>query len=181
MTTWTFSMKRKQDDFWNREHGINHKIELKDGFQPKSYNLMPEEQKKMDKFIRTIWTKGISDHLNLPWLRQPSSSRKNMVAFDLAKITDTSTIGQLKTLIHSPLYRSSWTKSKTPNTLRNLTFVGDTIMFKLKMATNGKQPSKRTKNYLSQPSCSLASVTRRPRFKRWWMIYFQTLWTKTLS
>jgi hypothetical protein len=39
----------------------DHKIELKDGFQPKSfksYNLTPEEQKEMDKFIKDNLDKG---------------------------------------------------------------------------------------------------------------------------
>jgi hypothetical protein len=39
----------------------DHKIDIKEGFEPKSfknYNLTPEEQKKLDKFLDEILEKG---------------------------------------------------------------------------------------------------------------------------
>ena len=39
----------------------DHKIEMKEGFEPKSfknYNLTPEEQKKLDKFLDENLEKG---------------------------------------------------------------------------------------------------------------------------
>ena len=67
---------------------MDHKIELKEGFQPKSfktYNLTPEEQKELDNW--KIWIKGISDRLNPQWHHLSFMSRKKMENYDLAKTT----------------------------------------------------------------------------------------------
>ena len=61
----------------------NHKIELKEGFQPKSfktYNLTPEEQKELDS-----WTKDIFDHLNPRWHPHSFMSKRKMGNYDPAK------------------------------------------------------------------------------------------------
>ena len=68
----------------------DHKIELKEGFQPKlfkTYNLTPEEQKELDNWIREIWTKDISDHLNLQWHHPSFMSRRKTGNYDLVRIT----------------------------------------------------------------------------------------------
>ena len=49
----------------------DHKIEMKPGFEPKSfktYNLTPREQFKLDKFLKETWIKDISNHQSLLWL-----------------------------------------------------------------------------------------------------------------
>ena len=46
----------------------DHKIELKETFVPKSfkmYNLTPEEQGELDKFLKEILEKGYIQHLSL--------------------------------------------------------------------------------------------------------------------
>jgi hypothetical protein len=48
----------------------DHKIELKDGFQPKSfktYNLTPEEQEELDKFLKDNLNKGYIRPWDDPW------------------------------------------------------------------------------------------------------------------
>ena len=45
-----------QADRFPGPHPWDHKIELKEGFKPKSfktYNLTPEEQKKLDQWLKT--------------------------------------------------------------------------------------------------------------------------------
>lgn len=51
----------KKADRFPESRKWDHKIELKEGFQPKSfksYNLTPEEQIEIDKFIRENLEKG---------------------------------------------------------------------------------------------------------------------------
>jgi Retroviral aspartyl protease len=54
----------------------DHKIELKEGFEPKSfktYNLTPEEQKELDVWIkRKISTRATFDHRNHQWHHRSS-------------------------------------------------------------------------------------------------------------
>ena len=53
----------------------DHKIEMKDSFIPKSfktYNLTPQEQIELDKFLKENSEKGYIRLLNLPW--HPRSS-----------------------------------------------------------------------------------------------------------
>ena len=68
----------------------DHKIEMKEGFEPKSfknYNLTPEEQKEFwTNSLMKTWKKGTFDHLNPLWLLPSSSSKRKMGNYDLAKI-----------------------------------------------------------------------------------------------
>ena len=59
MNSWMFLTKTKPTDslslMWD------HKIDMKEGFEPKSfknYNLTPEEQKELDKFLDKNLEKG---------------------------------------------------------------------------------------------------------------------------
>ena len=64
----------------------DHKIELKEGFQHKSfktYNLTPEEQRELDNWI---WIKGISDHLNPQWHHLSFMSRKRRKTVTLPRL-----------------------------------------------------------------------------------------------
>ena len=48
----------------------DHKIELREGFEPKSfktYNLTPEEQRELDQWLKKTWKKDTSDHFNHQW------------------------------------------------------------------------------------------------------------------
>jgi hypothetical protein len=68
----------------------DHKIEMKEGFEPKSfknYNLTPAEQIKLDKFLKENLKKGISRHLNHQWPLYFSSFPRRMANFDHAKTT----------------------------------------------------------------------------------------------
>ena len=56
MNFWMSSLKKKLHGFLNLEHGIT-----KETFVPKSfkmYNLTPEEQSELDKFLKEILEKG---------------------------------------------------------------------------------------------------------------------------
>ena len=77
----------------------DHRIEIKEGFEPKSfknYNLTPSEQLKLDKFLKG---KATFDHLSHPWPLPFSSYPRKMKNSDPARTTTTWTIGQLKTPI----------------------------------------------------------------------------------
>jgi hypothetical protein len=67
----------------------DHKIDMKEGFEPKSfknYNLTPEEQKELDKFLDE---KDTFNHLNHPKRHLSSLSRRRMEDFDHVKIIGT--------------------------------------------------------------------------------------------
>jgi hypothetical protein len=69
----------------------DHKIEMKFGFEPKSfktYNLTPENKWSWINFWKKIWTKDTSNRHNHLWHHRFSSSRKRMENFDPAKIID---------------------------------------------------------------------------------------------
>ena len=70
----------------------DHKIEMKPGFEPKSfktYNLTQEEQSELDKFLKENLDKGyIKNCRNHLWPLHSSSSRKKMENFDPVKIID---------------------------------------------------------------------------------------------
>ena len=66
----------------------DHKIDIKEGFEPKSfknYNLTLEEQKELD--IKT-WKKDTFDHLNPLWLLHSSLSKKKMENYEPVRIID---------------------------------------------------------------------------------------------
>ena len=70
----------------------DHKIELKEGFIPKSfktYNLTPQEQIELDKFLKENTEKAIYDHRNRQWPLHFSLWTKKMVNYNLVKTIDT--------------------------------------------------------------------------------------------
>ena len=63
----------------------DHKI-----FKPKSfknYNLTPEEQKELDKFLNENLEKDVFDHLSPLWPLPSSLSKRKIESYNLAKIT----------------------------------------------------------------------------------------------
>jgi hypothetical protein len=69
----------------------DHKIEMKEGFEPKSfknYNLTPAEQIKLNKFLEENLEKGIFSHPNRQWPPHFSLFQKRMANFDHVRITD---------------------------------------------------------------------------------------------
>jgi hypothetical protein len=67
----------------------DHKIDMKEGFEPKSfknYNLTPEEQKELDKFLNK---KDTFNHLSRPKHHLSSLSRRRMEKFDHVKTIGT--------------------------------------------------------------------------------------------
>ena len=76
----------------------DHKIEMKEGFEPKSfknYNLTLEE---LDSFLKKTWKKAIFVPHNLQWHHHSSLLRKRMENLDLVKIIDILTIGPSRML-----------------------------------------------------------------------------------
>ena len=72
----------------------DHKIELKDTFTPKffkTYNLTPQEQIKLDKFLKETWIKATFDHHNHKWDPHFSLLTRKMESSDLVKIINTLT------------------------------------------------------------------------------------------
>jgi hypothetical protein len=70
----------------------DHKIDMKEGFEPKSlknYNLTPEEQKELDKFLDETWEKNIFDRLSCPKRHLSSLSKRRMEDFDHVKTIGT--------------------------------------------------------------------------------------------
>jgi hypothetical protein len=68
----------------------DHKIEMKEGFEPKSfknYNLTLAEQTKLDKFLKETSKKGIFGHLNCQWPPHFSLFPRKMANYDHAKTT----------------------------------------------------------------------------------------------
>jgi hypothetical protein len=65
---------------------------MKEGFEPKSfknYNLTPEEQKELDKFLDKTWKKNIFNHLNHLKCHLSSLLKRKMEGFDHVKIIGT--------------------------------------------------------------------------------------------
>jgi hypothetical protein len=70
----------------------DHKINMKEEFEPKcfqNYNLTPEEQKELDKFLDETWKKDIFDRLSRPKCHLSSLSRRRMEDFDHVKTIGT--------------------------------------------------------------------------------------------
>jgi hypothetical protein len=86
----------------------DHKIEMKPGFEPKSFKIYPmtqEEDAMTKEFIDDNLAKDLFNPRNLQWL-PPSSlyTRKGQPRNDHAKITVTLMTGQTKMCIHSHLF-----------------------------------------------------------------------------
>jgi hypothetical protein len=69
----------------------NHKIEMKEGFKPKSfknYNLTPVEQIELDKFLKKNLKKGYIRPSQYLWCHPFSLFQRKMENFDLVRTTD---------------------------------------------------------------------------------------------
>jgi hypothetical protein len=106
----------------------DHKIEMKSGFEPKSfktYNLTPEEQVKLDKFLR--------ENLDKEYIK-PSQSPMASPFFFVKEGQKASTLPRLsipklsKMHIRYHLSLKLWTKSRMPNSSLNLMFNEAIIM-----------------------------------------------------
>jgi hypothetical protein len=70
----------------------DHKIDMKEGFKSKSfknYNLIPEEQKELDKFLDKILKKEYIQPSQLPQASPFFLSKRKMEGFDHVKIIGT--------------------------------------------------------------------------------------------
>jgi hypothetical protein len=79
-------------DRFPEPRSLDHKIELKEGFQPKSfkaYNLTTEEQTELDKFLKENLEKGYIRSSQSPMATPFFLSRKKMESSDPARTTDT--------------------------------------------------------------------------------------------
>ena len=96
----------------------DHKIEMKDTFVPKSfktYNLIPQEQIELDKFLKENLEKAISGHLNPQWHLHSSLLTRKMGNSEPVKIINILMNIQSKMLILYPSLRNYWTSSKGLN------------------------------------------------------------------
>ena len=68
----------------------DHKIELKEGFQPKSFKILPQKNKRnWISGLKKTWKKDIFDLHNPLWHPHFSTSKRKMENSDLARIIDT--------------------------------------------------------------------------------------------
>jgi hypothetical protein len=149
----------------------DHKIEMKSKFEPKSfktYNLTPEEQVELDKFLKENLEKG---YIKLS--QSPMASPFFFVKKKDGKLRPCQDYRYLsnwlwKTRIHYHLSPKSWTKSKAPNSLPNLMSDGVIITSGSKLRTNGKQHPKQTEDYSNPQLCPLECVTLQQHSKQWW-------------
>ena len=141
----------------------DHKIKLKEGFQPKSfksYNLTPKEQTELDKFLKKNLEKG--------YIRPSQSPMATPFFFVKKKDGKLRPCQDYRYLMptHYPSFRNSWIRSKTPNILQNWMFNGGTIISEFASAINGKQPSKQTEDHSNQQLCFSECVTPQPLFSQ---------------
>jgi hypothetical protein len=154
----------------------DHKIDMKERFELKSfknYNLTPEEQKELDKFLDKNLEKGYIQPSQSP---QASSSllKRKMKDFNHVKTISIWTTAQLKMHILHLWFQKSWTSWKEQSVSQNLTYDGAIIMFKSDLEMNGKPHSKQIEDYINPLSCSLECVIPQQHFKPWWTRYPKT-------
>ena len=105
------------------------------------------------------------------WLPLSSLSIRKMGNYDWHRIINTSINGQSRTPIHYHSFQKSWTRSRPlePNISPSSMFDEDSTIYTSKMATNGKQHSRPTLDYMNQPSCSLDYAAPLWHSKQWWI------------
>jgi Retroviral aspartyl protease len=134
----------------------DHKIDMKEGFEPKSlenYNLTPEEQKELDKFLDKNLEKG--------YIRPSQSPQAS--PFFFVKKKD----GRLRPC-QDYRYLNDWTiKNAYPllliseimDKLKGAKYFSKfEITFESDLEMNGKPHSKQIKNYMNPLSCSLECI-----------------------
>src|ERR1700722_19525660 len=113
-------------------------------------------EKKWKPSLTKIYVQDRYDLLNLPWHYRFSLCERKMADYDLFRTTANSTRSPLRTATLSPLSLTSSTHCPKPSTLPNWMYVGDTIMFRSKKATNSKLPSRLLTVYSNHLLCFLA-------------------------
>ena len=152
----------------------DHKIDIKEGFEPKSfkdYNLTPEEQKELDKFLDENLEKGY-----IWWSQSPMASPFFFVKKEDGKLRPCQDYQYLndwtiKNDYPLPLISEIISKLKGQSIFQNLTYDGAITMFESNLGINGKWHSKQTKDYMNQQLCSLECAIHQPLFRWWWMKY----------
>ena len=93
----------------------DHKIEMKPGFEPKSfknYNLTPAEQEKLDKFLKENLEKGYIQKSESPMASPFFLSKRKMANFNLVKTTNFWMNGWSKMPICYHLFPKLWINSR---------------------------------------------------------------------
>jgi hypothetical protein len=126
---------------------------MKEGFEPKlfkNYNVTPEEQLKLDKFLKKNLKKGLLDHLSYLWLHP---------FFCFKERWKTSTLSGLpvfERLDHQKLLSTTLDLGNNGQTERckilyqTGCIVGDTTIYESEKETNGKLLSRPIKDFLNQ-------------------------------
>ena len=132
----------------------DHKIEMKDTFVPKSfktYNLTPEEQVELDKFLKENLEKGYirpsQSPMASPFFFVGKKDGKLRPCQDYRYLNEHT----IKNAYPLPLISELLDNLKELDGSLNWTFDGDTIMFESETETNGKQPSRRIKDFSNPP------------------------------
>ena len=147
----------------------DHKIELKEGFQPKSfkaYNLTPEEQKELDAFLKENLKKGYirpsKSPMATPFFFVKKKDGKLRPCQDYRYLNEWT----IKNAYPLPLISELMDKIKDGKYSRNWTSDGATTTFRSTKGTNEKPRSRLIEDYTSQQSCFSGCATLRRPFKQ---------------
>ena len=167
---------------WLWDHAIELKKDAPATLPVKIYTLTQDKQKALQEFIKEHVEKGYirlsKSPYTAPFLFIKKKVRMKMDNFDLFKTTDDWTNGPYTINIFFHLSANSFCASKKHLCSLNSTYTGDTTMYALKRATNGKPCSSQIKAYSNQESCSSVLQTPQPHSKPWWMPYLQKNYVK---
>ena len=142
------------------------------------YNLTPEEQTELDKFLKEILEKGYIRPSQSPMASPFFFVGKRTQDSDPARIINISMITPSRMHILFPWSMNCWTNLKELTDLQNWMYGGDTIISKSKKVISGKLLSKPIKGFTNQLWCSLECAIPQPPSNQWWMLSFQT-WLMT--
>ena len=130
----------------------DHKIELKEGFQPKlfkTYNLTPEEQKELDNWIKENLDKGYirlsQSPMASPFFYVKKKDGKLQPCQDYHYLNEWT----IKNAYPLPLILELMDKIQGAKyfTKLDVPYIGDTTIFGSRMEINGKQHSKPTEDF----------------------------------
>jgi hypothetical protein len=137
---------------------------MKEGFEPKSfknYNLTPEEQKEIDKFLDENWEKGYIQPSQLPqaspFFFVKKQNGRLQPCQDYWYLNDWT----IKNAYPLPLISEIMDKLKGAKYFSKFDVQRAMITFKSNLEMNGKPHSKQIKDYTNPLSCSLECVTLR--------------------
>ena len=175
-----FSQRKRQHVFWNQDPGttksnwrtplpLNPSICITWLHKNKS-NWINFLKENLDKGY--IWPS--QSPMGSPFFFVDKKDGKLRPCQDIDTLTNIRS--RMPTLYH--WLANSWTNSKEHDDSLNWMFDGDTIMSGSEMGTNGKQPSKRTEDFLNQQWCSLECVTHQLHSEQWQMTFLE-IWSMT--